>query len=76
MSTESYRGFKFRYCRDVDSPGKIRTYVEKGVNSKTRHIYKGKNGSPPHICIKSENKPSSYSKSRKLAHEWADKHGR
>lgn len=75
MSTENYRGFKFRYCRDSESPGKVRTYVEKGVNSGTQHIYKGQGGSPPHICIKSGNKPSSLSQAKKLAHTWANKYG-
>lgn len=76
MSSESYRGFKFRYVHDRKSPGKVKVYVEKGVNSRTQHIYKGKGGSPPHICIKSEHKPSSYSKARKYAHDWANKYGR
>ena len=75
MSTESYGRFKFRYVRDRESTGKVKVYVEKGVNSGTRHIYKGKNGSPPYICIKPEHKPSSHSKARRLAHEWANKHG-
>jgi len=72
MSTENYRGYKFRYVRDRESRGKVKTYVEKGVNSKTEHLYPGKNGSPPYICIKEKAKPSSHSKARSLAHGWAD----
>ncbi len=75
MSTENYRGFRFRYVRDPESSGKVKTYVEKGVNSRTQHIYKGKNGSPPYICLKPENKPSSLSKARELARNWANKYG-
>lgn len=75
MSTENYHGFKFRYVRDRESPGDVKVYVEKGINSRTEHLYKGKGGSPPHICIKPENKPSSYSEAKGLAHKWADKYG-
>ena len=75
MSTETYGKHKFRYVRDPEARGKVKVYVERGVNSRTQHIYKGKNGSPPHICIKPEHKPSSYSQARGLAHKWANKYG-
>ena len=72
MSTENYGGFKFRYCNDNVSRGKVKVYVESGVNSRTQHCYKGKNGSPPYICFKDRSKPSSYSEARTLAHRWAN----
>ena len=72
MSTENYRGYKFRYCNDVKSQGKVRVYVERGVNSNTQHYHKGSNGSPPRICFKKKSKPSSYSEARSLARKWAD----
>ena len=75
MSRESYGKHTFRYVRDPESRGKVKVYVERGVNSRTQHIYKGKNGSPPYICIKPEHKPSSLSGARKLAHTWSRKHG-
>jgi len=40
MSTENYRGYKFRYVKDNKSKGKVKVYVEKGGNSKTKHMYK------------------------------------
>ena len=75
MTTENYRGFKLRYVRDGKSKGKIKVYIERGVNSRTQHYYKGKNGSPPYICFKPETKPSSLSKARPLAHKWVDECG-
>ena len=72
MSTEHYRGYKFRYCNDVNASGKVRVYVERGVNSRTQHYHRGINGSPPRICFKKNSKPSSYSKARSLARGWAD----
>jgi hypothetical protein len=72
MSTESYRGFKFRYCNDVNDSGKVRVYVESGINSSTEHYHKGTDGAPPRICFKEDSKPSSYSEARSLAHRWAD----
>ncbi len=72
MSTENYRGYKFRYVHDNESRGKVKVYVESGANSRTQHMYKGKNGSPPHICFKDGSKPSSHSKARSLARGWAD----
>ena len=72
MSTENYRGYKFRYVHDPESRGKIKVYVETGAGSGTQHMYKGKNGSPPYICIKEKYKPSSLSKARSLARDWAD----
>jgi hypothetical protein len=76
MSTENYKGYRFRHVRDRESPGKIKTYVEKGTNSKTKHLYPGKNGSPPYVCIKEKAKPSTLSKARELAHGWADMNSR
>lgn len=72
MSTENYRGYKFRYVHDNESRGKVKVYVESGASSRTKHIYKGKNGSPPYICFKKGSKPSSYSRARSLARNWAD----
>ena len=72
MATETYRGYKFRYVKDRESRGKVRTYIEKGATSRTQHMYKGKNGSPPYICIKDGHKPSTLSKARSLARGWAD----
>ena len=71
MSTENYGGYKFRYVHDNKSSGKVKVYVEGGSNSRTKHMYKGKNGSPPYICFKENSKPSSYNKARSLAHNWA-----
>jgi len=72
MSTESYGGYKFRYVHDNKSRGKVKIYVESGTTSKTQHLYEGRGGSPDYICIKKENKPSSYARARTLAHKWAD----
>lgn len=72
MSTENYRGYKFRYVKDNESRGKVKVYVEEGADSETEHMYEGKNGSPPYICFKEESKPSSHSSARSLAHKWAD----
>ena len=72
MSTESYRGYKFRYVHDNASQGKVKIYVENGGTSRTQHLYKGTRGSPDYICIKNQNKPSSQYDARQLAHKWAD----
>ena len=72
MSTERYGGYKFRYVHDRKSPGKVKVYVEEGGSSRAEHMYEGKNGSPPYICIKERAKPSSLSKARSLARGWAD----
>ena len=72
MSTENYRGYKFRYVHDNESKGKVKVYIEKGRDSKTEHVYAGKNGSPSYICFKKEHKPSSHSAARSLARKWAD----
>jgi len=72
MSTEKYRGYEFNYVKDSKSRGKVKVYVNKGANSKSQHIYPGKNGSPPYVCFKEKSKPSSLSSARSLAHKWAD----
>ena len=74
MSTENYGRHKFRYVKDNESRGKVKVYVEKGSSSRSKHMYKGKNGSPPHICFKGNSKPSTLSGARKMAHNWANKH--
>jgi len=75
---ENYRGFAFRYCKDVDSPGKVRIYVEqqpsyqgRPTDSHNTHRLNSGGGAPPHICIKSESKPSNLSEAQNLAHQWA-----
>jgi len=72
MSTFTHKGYKFRSVHDNKSRGKVKVYVEKGANSKTKHLYPGKNGSPPYICFKKEHKPSSNSGAKSLARRWAD----
>jgi hypothetical protein len=75
---ENYRGFTFRYCHDVDSPGKVRIYVENQPSYQgkptdcvsTHRLYSG-GGAPPHICIKSEYKPTNISDAQEMAHKWA-----
>ena len=74
MSTERYGRHKFRYVKDNVSPGKVKVYIEEGASSQSKHIYKGKNGSPPYICFKGNSKPSSLSEARRLAYKWANKH--
>ena len=74
MATETYRGCKFRHVKDVSSSGKVRTYVEKGASSRSKHLNKGRGGAPPHICIKSSSKPSTLSEASRLARNWADKY--
>jgi len=76
MSTENYKGYKFRYVHDNEARGKVKVYVESGASSRTQHIYKGKNGSPPYICFKEGSKPSSCSKASSLARNWADRNRR
>jgi hypothetical protein len=72
MSTENYKGYKFRYVHDNESRGKVKVYVEEGASSGTQHTYKGENGSPPYICFKEKSKPSSYSDARSKARKWAN----
>ena len=72
MSTEKYRGYKFRYVRDNESGEKVKVYVEEGVNSETQHIYNTRNGAPPYICFKEHAKPSTHSRAKSLAQKWAD----
>jgi hypothetical protein len=79
MSTETYKGYKFRYVHDIVSPGKVRVYIEKQPSYQGRsrdpyviHRYPGMNGAPPYICFKENFKPTSYSEARKLARKWAD----
>jgi hypothetical protein len=75
MSTETYGKFRFRHVKDVGSPGKVRTYVERGASSRSGHLIKKSDGRPPHICIKSGSKPSNMSEASRLAKGWARKHG-
>ena len=72
MSTENYGGYKFRYVHDNESRGKVKVYVESGAGSGTEHLLSGKKGSPPYVCFKEENKPSSHSEARSLTHRWAN----
>ncbi|HEV2864313.1 MAG TPA: hypothetical protein VGX48_25165 [Pyrinomonadaceae bacterium] len=75
---EYYRGFAFRYCYDVDNPGKIRIYIESQPSYRgrdtdchsTHRLYSG-GGAPPHICLKPEAMPSTYEEAEELAHRWA-----
>ena len=69
MSTENYRGYKFRYVHDRASRGKVKVYVEDGTSSKTKHLIRGKN---PYICFKNGHKPSTHGKARSLAYKWAN----
>lgn len=75
MSTENYGKYKFRYVHDRESSGKVKVYVEKGVNSRSEHIIPGGYDSPPYICFKEEAKPSSCKEAKSLAHVWADEYG-
>ena len=69
MSIEKFRGYTFRYVHDRTSPGKVKVYVEKGIDPKTKHLIPGK---PPYICFKENHKPSTYSNARSLARKWAN----
>ena len=77
--TENYGRFTFRYCHDVDSPGRVRIYVESQPSyqgrpdggSSTHRLTSG-GGAPTHICIKDECKPASLSAAQSLAHRWAN----
>jgi hypothetical protein len=80
MSTENYKGYNFRYVKDVKSPGGVKVYVENQpsyrgriTDSNTIHRYPAKNNAPPSICFKEKNKPRSLSEAKGLAHEWADR---
>ena len=72
MSIYGHRRFKFRNVKDNESRGKVKVYIEKGADSKTKHMYHGENGSPPYICFKKERKPSSDSEAKRLARKWAN----
>lgn len=76
MATEKYKGYEFDFVKDRESRGKVKVYVKKGANSNTKHIYSGKNGSPPYICFKEKSKPSSRSGASSLARNWADMNSR
>ncbi len=80
MPTETYKGFTFQYVKDPEDSGKIKVYINDqpsygglDTTSEVVHVWPGKNGSPPYICIKSDNKPASLSEAKKLAHDWADR---
>ena len=76
---ESYRGFSFRYCKDVESPGKVRVYVEsqpsygvRDTRGEDTHRNFSGGGAPPHVCVKEGCKPSTLEEARVLAHRWAN----
>jgi len=80
MSTERYKDYLFRFVRDIESPGKVRVYVEsqpsygsRDTSIDTIHRWSGSNGSPPYICFKEAHKPSSMSEAQRIAQDWADR---
>lgn len=79
MSTENYRGFKFRYVKENKRNNNVKVYLEnkpsyqgRSTKSSIIHLYPGSKGSPPYICFKQNSKPTSLSEAKKLAHKWAD----
>ncbi|HPM79201.1 MAG TPA: hypothetical protein PLF81_00805 [Candidatus Anammoximicrobium sp.] len=74
---EQIGNYRFRYCNDVDRPGKVRIYIEqqpsyngKPTDSHSTHRLSSGSGAPPHICIKSECQPSTLAQAQAKAREW------
>ena len=79
MSTEQYQDYLFRYVHDKRSPGKIRVYVEVmpeyqriGIDSRSLHLARGSDSTPPFIDFRECRKPPSFSSAQVLARKWAN----
>jgi hypothetical protein len=78
-TTERYGAYRFGFVRDNEDKTKVKIYIlekpsynGRSTNSYTIHVYSGRNGSPPYICIKNGHKPSSLGEAKTLARKWAD----
>jgi hypothetical protein len=74
---EQIGNYRFRYCGDVDHPGKVRVYIEQqpGYNGKSTdghstHRLQSGGGAPPHICFKPECRPDTLPEAQTRAREW------
>jgi hypothetical protein len=77
---EYFGRFAFRYCQDVDNPGKVRIYIQhqpdyQGRSTESQHTHRlglfSGNNAPPHICIKDHCLPKDLGEAQELAHRWA-----
>ena len=77
MSVETYEGFQFRYCWDVDHLDTIRIYVEKRPPNAQHLLPKdiclnpAMDGAPEHIKFPDERRVSLFPEAQMVAHEWA-----
>ena len=84
--SEQIGDYRFKFCHDVDRPGKVRIYIEqqpsyngRPTDGHSTHRINSGNGAPPHICIKEEHRPSTLGEAQKLARDWVgytEKHRR
>lgn len=77
MSIETYEGFQFRYCWDVDHEDTIRIYVEKRPQN-AQHLRPediclnpARGGAPEHIKFPNERRVYLFLDAQTVAHEWA-----
>ena len=68
---EKVGSYQFRYCHDVETPGKVRVYVEQRPAGANEHLIPS-TGVPPHICFKDGAQPSSGSEAREMARKFAN----
>lgn len=77
MSVETYEGFQFRYCWDVDNQNTIRIYVEKRpptaehLSPEEICLNPSMDGAPEHIKFPDDRRVSLFLEAQAVAHEWA-----
>ena len=67
---EDIGSYRMRYCHDPSAPGKVRVYVERKPSDATEHLWDLNRSTPPYICFKGNDKPSSGSEAQTMARRW------